>query len=282
MGWDKITHHCDKNGDDAITWKEASGCGAPKKWKPAFDKVAGKDGRVDEGEFMDACHAHGKKGLAELDEEEEGDHCDAIWDKITEHCDKDHSDTITWKEAAACGAPKKWKGHFLKVAGKDGQVDEGEFLDACHAHGKKGLAEEEEEEEGGHCKRMARAIWKHCDKDGDKHISWKEARGCGAPKEWKPKFEAVAGKDGLVSHKEFMGACRKHGLAEEEVEGGHCAKIWGAITHHCDKDHDDHITWKEARGCGAPKKFKPAFEHVAGKDGKVDEGEFMAACKKHM
>merc|ERR1712062_223509 len=61
------------------------------------------------------------------------------------------------------------------------------------------------------CKNMARAVWKHCDKDGDKRISWKEASGCGAKPQFKPQFDAVAGKDGLVAHKEFMAACKAHG-----------------------------------------------------------------------
>merc|ERR1711894_400811 len=60
-------------------------------------------------------------------------------------------------------------------------------------------------------KKIAAAVWKHCDKDGDKHISWKEARGCGAPKKVKPAFLHVAGTDGLVAHKEFMAACKAHG-----------------------------------------------------------------------
>merc|ERR1711894_869104 len=53
------------------------------------------------------------------------------------------------------------------------------------------------------CKKIAAAVWKHCDKDGDNNISWKEARGCGAPKKVKPAFLHVAGGDGLVAHKEF-------------------------------------------------------------------------------
>ena len=49
----------------------------------------------------------------------------------------------------------------------------------------------------------------------------------------------------------------------------------------CDGDDDGKITWGEAKACGAPKSFKPAFLHVAGKDKAVDHGEFMAACKAH-
>merc|ERR1711894_347248 len=127
------------------------------------------------------------------------------------------------------------------------------------------------------CKKVAAKVWKHCDKNGDKHISWKEASGCGAPKQWKPKFDAVAGKDGLVAHKEFMEACKAHSRVRREG----CKKVAAKVWKHCDKDGDKHLSWKEASGCGAPKKVKPAFLHVAGKDGLVAHKEFMAACKAH-
>ena len=274
---DKIYEHCDKNGDHGISWKEARGCGAPKKWKPAFLHVAGADGIVDRKEFVDACEAHG--GLSQL-ESAEGMDCGDIADKIYEHCDKNGDHGISWKEARGCGAPKKWKPAFLHVAGKDGIVDRKEFVDACEAHG--GLAEVEAEEDMD-CGDIADKIYEHCDKNGDHGISWKEARGCGAPKKWKPAFLHVAGKDGIVDRKEFVDACEAHGgLAEVEIdEDMDCGDIADKIYEHCDKNGDHGISWKEARGCGAPKSWKPAFLHVAGADKIVDRAEFVDACRAH-
>jgi hypothetical protein len=283
--WGMVTKHCDGDKDGSISWKEARKCGAPKQAKGDFDDAAGSDGEVDKDEFMEECDKHmkGKDGLAEVSIE--GGHCKRMAAAIWKHCDANGDKTISWKEASACGAPPQWKPKFDAVAGKDGEVDHKEFMAACKAHG--GLAEEEVEAEveGGHCKRMAAAIWKHCDANGDKTISWKEASGCGAPPQWKPKFDAVAGKDGEVDHKEFMAACKAHGgLAEEEeeVEGPPCGKIWKMIRSHCDKDGDKTISWKEARACGAPKDAKAGFTKFAGKDGKVDKGDFMDICHKHM
>jgi hypothetical protein len=281
--WGMVTKHCDGDHDGSISWKEARKCGAPKQAKGDFDDAAGSDGEVDKDEFMEECHKHMKGGLAEVSVE--GGHCKRMAAAIWKHCDADGDKTISWAEASACGAPPQWKPKFMAVAGKDKEVDHKEFMAACKAHG--GLAEEEVEAEveGGHCKRMAAAIWKHCDANGDKTISWGEASACGAPPQWKPKFEAVAGKDGEVDHKEFMAACKAHGgLAEteEEVEGPPCGKIWKMIRTHCDKDGDKTISWKEASACGAPKDAKEGFLHFAGKDGKVDKGEFMEICHKHM
>jgi hypothetical protein len=216
--------------------------------------------------------------------EDKGPSCGDIWGMVTKHCDKDHDESISWKEARGCGAPKEAKDDFEAAAGSDGEVDKDEFMEECHKHMKGGKGLAEVSVEGGHCKRMAAAIWKHCDKDGDKHISWGEAKACGAPPAWKPKFLEVAGKDKEVDHKEFMDACKAHGgLAEEEeeVEGGHCKRMAAAIWKHCDKDGDKHISWKEARGCGAPKHWKPQFMAVAGEDKEVDHAEFMDACKAH-
>jgi len=278
--WGMISKHCDKDGDKSISWKEAAACGAPKSAKGDFDDAAGSDGEVDKDEFMEECHKHMKGGLAEVSIE--GGHCKRMAAAIWKHCDANGDKTISWGEAKGCGAPPQWKPQFEAVAGKDGEVDHKEFMAACKAHG--GLAEEETEVEGGHCRRMAKAIWKHCDANGDKTISWGEASGCGAPPNWKPQFEAVAGKDGEVDIKEFMAACKAHGgLAETEEEGKpSCGQMWTMIRTHCDSDDDKTISWKEARACGAPKDAKAGFLHFAGKDGKVDKGEFMDICHKHM
>ena len=45
---------------------------------------------------------------------------------------------------------------------------------------------------------------------------------------------------------------------------------------------DGKISWKEASDCGAPADMKDDFMSVAGADKAVDEGEFMAECKKQM
>ena len=90
-------------------------------------RVAGKDKQIDGDEFLKECRRH--HGLAE-----EGDKCEDIGEQILHHCDKDHSDTISWAEARACGAPKHWKKEFDRVAGKDGEVDGEEFLEECRKH----------------------------------------------------------------------------------------------------------------------------------------------------
>ena len=277
---DMVFKHCDADGNDEISWKEARGCGAPKEAKAGFEHLAGKDGVVDKEELHDICEKYSKGGLAQ--EEKQG-HCGNMADAIYEHCDQNGDHGISWKEAKDCGAPKKWKGAFLHVAGKDGIVDKKEFVAACKAHG--GLAEEETQ---GQCGDMADQIYEHCDQNGDHGIDWKEASDCGAPKKWKPAFEHVAGKDGIVDRKEFVAACKAHGglaeefeLAQEQETQGNCGNMADAIYDHCDQNGDHGIDWKEASDCGAPKKWKPAFEHVAGKDGIVDKKEFVAACKAH-
>ena len=196
--------HCDADGDDHITWTEAVKCGAPKKFKPQFEAVAGKDGAVSRDEFAEECAKH--MGLAEV----EGGHCKPMWRHIRKQCDANDDKTISWDEAKACGAPAEFKPQFDDAAGTDGEVSKGEFMKACKSHG--GLAEVEEEEEMGKggCKQIWRHIRNQCDANDDKTISWTEAKDCGAPEEFKPKFDHAAGTDGEVSRKEFMKACKNH------------------------------------------------------------------------
>ena len=50
----------------------------------------------------------------------------------------------------------------------------------------------------------------------------------------------------------------------------------------CNQGADDgKISWREARDCGAPRKYKDDFHAVAGDDKKIDNAEFMAECKEH-
>ena len=129
---------------------------------------------------------------------------------------------------------------------------------------------------------MADGLFQHCDKDHGGTISWKEARACGAPKQFKPQFDEAAGKDGEVDRDEFIAECKKHtGLAEVEVTGPPCKRMAHHIWKHCDANGDKTISWKEAKGCGAPAQFKPQFTKAAGKDGELSRNEFMKACRAH-
>merc|ERR1712166_340949 len=60
--------------------------------------------------------------------------CEDIGKHILKQCDSSENSKISWKEAVVCGAPKDFKGEFLKVAGKDAEVDMGEFVKVCEAH----------------------------------------------------------------------------------------------------------------------------------------------------
>ena len=59
------------------------------------------------------------------------------------------------------------------------------------------------------CHDVAMAIGEKCDANGNEKISWKEAKACGAPREFKPEFDRVAGADGQVDYDEFMAECNK-------------------------------------------------------------------------
>merc|ERR1712195_251357 len=56
--------------------------------------------------------------------------CEDIGKHILKQCDSSENRKISWKEAVVCGAPKDFKGEFLKVA----EVDMGEFVKVCEAH----------------------------------------------------------------------------------------------------------------------------------------------------
>merc|ERR1712166_1289588 len=60
--------------------------------------------------------------------------CEDIGEHILKQCDSSENRKISWKEAVVCGAPKDFKGEFLKVAGKDAEVDMSEFVKVCEAH----------------------------------------------------------------------------------------------------------------------------------------------------
>ena len=64
------------------------------------------------------------------------------------------------------------------------------------------------QEDGQSCHDVAVMIGEKCDKNGNEKISWKEAKACGIPKEFKKEFMRVAGKDKEVSYDEFMAECR--------------------------------------------------------------------------
>jgi len=53
---------------------------------------------------------------------------------------------------------------------------------------------------------MVDGLFKQCDANDDKKISWKEATACGAPAAFKPEFEAAAGDDGEVDKAELIAA----------------------------------------------------------------------------
>ena len=66
-----------------------------------------------------------------------------------------------------------------------------------------------QQEDGPSCHDVAMAIGEKCDANGNEKISWKEAKACGAPREFKPEFDRVAGADGQVDYDEFMAECNK-------------------------------------------------------------------------
>jgi len=111
-------------------------------------------------------------------------------------------------------------------------------------------------------------MWDHivenCDKDESSSISWKEARACGAPKEWKAKFLKVAGTDGLVDEEEFLEAAKDHVLAQKKGGKGPSPK---EIVEECDKDGSDGVSKAEALAC--VKKHFP--QHLEEAKERIDE-----------
>ena len=135
--------------------------------------------------------------------------CAQMAGMIYEHCNQGADDRkISLKEARDCGIPKEHEAEFIEVAGKDGAVDEGEFMGACMEHmSGPNLAQKGQPK----CKDIGDAIYKACNQGADDgKISLKEARGCGLPKENEAEFKAVAGADGAVDEDEFLAACREH------------------------------------------------------------------------
>ena len=67
------------------------------------------------------------------------------------------------------------------------------------------------QEERPSCTDIATMIYKKCNQGADDGaISWKEARDCGAPKEFKDEFHEVAGEDKKVDLDEFLAECEAH------------------------------------------------------------------------
>ena len=199
---DHIYDQCDSNGDHGISWGEARKCGAPKQWKSEFLRVAGEDGIVDRAEFVGECRKH--MGNAQTTATG-GPTCGQIADHIYDQCDNNGDHGVSWSEARKCGAPKAWKGDFLRVAGEDGIVDRAEFVGECRKH--MGNAQTKQ---GPPCPAIADQVWKICDGNGDGNINWAEAKKCGAGKEDKPFFDEIAGDDGKATKTEFIDACEAH------------------------------------------------------------------------
>merc|ERR1712166_313626 len=116
--------------------------------------------------------------------------CEDIGEHILKQCDSSENRKISWKEAVVCGAPKDFKGEFLKVAGKDAEVDMSEFVKVCEAHMKD--ASSLAQEGPPSCNQIGEHILKQCDSSENRKISWKEAVVCGAPKDFKGEFLKVA------------------------------------------------------------------------------------------
>jgi len=133
-----VYEKCNQGKNDGkISLKEAQDCGIPKKHEQEFLDVAGKDGAVDEKEFMGACMKEMKnpRSMAQTEESKGEPKCQDIGEMIYEKCNKGKNDgKISLKEAQDCGLPKEDEGDFLRVAGKDGNVDEDEFLAECRKH----------------------------------------------------------------------------------------------------------------------------------------------------
>ena len=191
---DVIFEHCDADKNHEVSWKEARGCGAPADFKPVFEHIdQDGSGEVSRPEFMSECKKH--MGLAQGGPPS----CNDVADMVFEHCDGNSDGELSWAEASKCGAPAEFKPEFTKHAGANGTLDHAEFVDGCNDH--TGLAQDQ-------CEDVGEQILKHCDKDGNDQISWKEAKRCGAPKQWKNKFLKIAGADKEIDGKEFLGACR--------------------------------------------------------------------------
>jgi hypothetical protein len=271
---DHIYDQCDGNGDHGISWGEARKCGAPKAWKSEFLRVAGEDGIVDRAEFVGECRKH--MGNAQTTATG-GPTCGQIADHIYDQCDSNGDHGVSWGEARKCGAPKAWKGDFLRVAGEDGIVDRAEFIGECRKH----MGNAQTEQGPPTCGQIADHIYDQCDSNGDHGVSWSEARKCGAPKAWKGDFLRVAGEDGIVDRAEFVGECRKHMGNAQTKQGPPCPAIADQLWKMCDGNGDGNINWTEAKKCGAGKEDKPIFDEIAGDDGKATKTEFIDACEAH-
>jgi|TARA_B110000908_G_C9801729_1_gene248926 hypothetical protein len=129
-------------------------------------------------------------------------------------------------------------------------------------------------------------VYEHCNQGADdRMISIDEARDCGLPEEHEAEFAERAGKDGQIDEKEFMTGCMEHMKGNKMAQKGppKCQDLGDAIYKHCNQGADDgKISLKEAKDCGLPKENEADFKAVAGKDGAVDEDEFLAACNEHM
>jgi len=128
------------------------------------------------------------------------DHINRIFNK----CDGNDDNKITWKEARACGAPKKFKAEFLKAAGTDKAVDRAElkaFFRAVMAP-PKGDAQQGPPSVSA----IVNHIFKQCDEDTNGKITWAEASACGAPADFKPDFLKAAGTDKAVNRAELTAA----------------------------------------------------------------------------
>ena len=78
-----------------------------------------------------------------------------------------------------------------------------------------------------------------CDKNGDEGISWKEAKDCGCPEEYKDDFHKAAGSDGIVDEAEFMTECKA------QYEGGPSTS---GLAQAMRRKRDANSTKKERRG----------------------------------
>ena len=66
-----------------------------------------------------------------------------------------------------------------------------------------------------------------------------------------------------------------------DTQNAKCEQVTNIVFSHCDQNHDNHISWKEAKRCGLTKKYLGDFVEHAKNDGEVDKSEFLKGCEDH-
>merc|ERR1712166_805704 len=194
--------------------------------------------------------------------------CEDIGEHILKKCDSSENRKISWKEAVVCGAPKDFKGEFLKVAGKDAEVDMGEFVKVCEAHREDGSSLAQR----GGSDESSSAGPPSCEDGSGEEKSLAQMCDC--------EDESGGMEKSLAQMRHPT--CEDIGERSLAQEGEpSCEQIGEAILNNCDSSKNEKISWKEAKKCGAPKAMKKKFLAVAGEDKEIEMKEWIPACEDH-